>query len=143
MLESTTNVGVERNRLSIFLIALDGSIAQTKCEGRIGGLSESALSEPGLGDDRALAAHHRIDLILELFSDGAGRRINGTHGHDQGIDAGVDRSLSALVELLTHGNIVELRIRDEFLRRIRWSSSLQHLLDVSIVFAESLLHLGQ
>ncbi len=54
MLEGAAEVGDERNRLSVFLIALHRSVTQTKREGGVRWLGEPALREARLGDGGAI-----------------------------------------------------------------------------------------
>ena len=88
-------IGLERNRLSILLIALYGAIAQPKRKGGVRRLSEATLSETCFGDDSAVAPHHGINFVFELLTCSSGGRIDRPHRHNQRIVACVDRGLPA------------------------------------------------
>ncbi len=86
----------------------------------------------------ALPSRRTTESTLSSNSRRAARasRIDGSHHHDQRIGARIDGCLSAFIQLLANGHIVELRIRNHILRRIGGSFSLQHLLYFRIVLAQ-------
>src|SRR4029077_19630509 len=69
-----------RNILAILFVTFDRTVAQAQGKGRIWWLAEAALREAGLGDEGAVAPHHRINLIVVLFAKGASLRLNRPHG---------------------------------------------------------------
>src|SRR5215471_213063 len=97
MFEGAPHVCIKGNSLAIFLISLDGAIAQPKRERRIRRLRESALRKASFRNDGAVTANDRVDVVLKLLACGPRIRVYGPHSDDQWIGAGIDRRSSTFV----------------------------------------------
>src|ERR1700687_5360177 len=91
--------GEGRYLFPIFLIALDGSVAEAQREGRVWRLGKPSLRKARSSDVRAVPPDHGIDFVVEALAGLACLGVDGAHQDDQRIRAGVHGRLPALIVL--------------------------------------------
>src|SRR5205814_6573496 len=103
VLKATREIREIWNVLTIFAVALDGSVAEAQRKGCIGIGIETALSEANLRDTRSVPTFDRIDLIVILLAKSPSIGVDCAHQHDQRIRGCLNRSCATFVELLANG----------------------------------------
>src|ERR1700733_9492755 len=97
MFKGATHRRKAGNVFSIFLVAFHRTIAQAESESCIRRLGEAALVKAGFGDECAIAAGDRVNLVVELLACSESIRFDRSHGDDKRVGAGSDRSFAAFI----------------------------------------------